>query len=67
MVDLFPGEDGHAQERSLLPAVVETVRRGQVWVGDRNFCVADFLVDIAARGAFFIFESTSSGGLRLGK
>ena len=56
MVDLFPGEDGHAQERSLLPAVVETVRRGEVWVGDRNFCVADFLVGIAARGACFVIR-----------
>ena len=54
MVDLFPCEDGHAQERSLLPALVETVQRGEVWVGDRNFCVTDFLVGIARRGAYFI-------------
>ena len=56
MVDLFPNEDGHAQERTLLPAVVETVQRGEVWVGDRNFCVTDFLVGIAARGASFIIR-----------
>lgn len=54
MVDLWPCEDGHAQERSLLPALVETIRQGQVWVGDRNFCVTDFLIGIAARGAYFI-------------
>lgn len=54
MVDLFPCEDGHAQERALLPAIVETVQRGEVWVGDRNFCVTDFLVGIAERGAYFI-------------
>jgi IS4 transposase len=54
MVDLFPCEDGHAQERSLLPALVETVQSGEVWVGDRNFCVTDFLVGIAQRGAYFI-------------
>src|SRR5512134_1552744 len=35
-VDLFPGEDGHAQERSLLPVIVETVQPGEVWVGDRH-------------------------------
>jgi hypothetical protein len=56
MVDLFPSEDGHAQERALLPAVVETVRRGEVWVRDRNFYVTDFLVGIAARGASFIIR-----------
>ena len=56
MVDLFPSEDGHAQARALLPAVVETVQWSAVWVGDRNFCVTDFLVGIAARGASFIIR-----------
>ena len=54
MVDLLPCEDGHAQERSLLPALVETVQRGEVGVGDRNFCVTDCLVGIAERDADFI-------------
>lgn len=54
MVNLVPCEDGHTQERALLPALVETVQRGEVWIGDRNFCVTDFLVGIAARGAYFI-------------
>jgi hypothetical protein len=54
MVDLLPCEDGHAQERSLLPAVVDTVQRGEVWVGERNCCVTAFLVGIAERGADFI-------------
>jgi hypothetical protein len=34
-----------------MPARVETVQRGEVWVGDRNFCVTDFLVGSAERGA----------------
>lgn len=54
MVDVFPCADGHAQERSLLPAIVNTVQRGEVGMGDRNFCVTDFLVGIAQRGAYFI-------------
>jgi len=53
-VDLFPCEDGHAQERSLLPALVETLQRGEVGVGDRHFCVTDLLVGMAQRGAYFI-------------
>jgi hypothetical protein len=30
MVDVFPCEDGHAQERSLLPAIVQTVQAGDL-------------------------------------
>ena len=37
IVDLFPCEDGHAQERSLLPQVIETIRPRQLWIADRNF------------------------------
>ena len=56
MVDVFPCEDGHAQERSLLPAIVPTVQAGDVWVGDRNFCVTDFLFGIADRDGHFIIR-----------
>lgn len=56
MVDVFPCEDGHGQERSLLPAILETVQVGEVWIGDRNFCVTDFLFGIAQRSASFIIR-----------
>ncbi|MGV2828751.1 hypothetical protein [Myxosarcina sp. GI1(2024)] len=36
--DIFPCEDGHAQERSLLPEVLEAVKAGELWIGDRNLC-----------------------------
>ena len=55
-VDVFPCEDGHAQERALLPAVVKTVGAGEVWSADRNFCVRWFLLDIEARGGFFVMR-----------
>src|SRR5713101_6687435 len=51
-VDVFPCEDGHAQERSLLPAVLETVQAGEVWIEDRNFCTTGFLFGIERRRAF---------------
>ena len=35
--DVFPCEDGHAQERSLLGQVLETVHAGDLWIQDRNF------------------------------
>src|SRR6266702_4679677 len=36
--DVFLCEDGHAQERSLVGLVLETVRTGDLWIQDRNFC-----------------------------
>jgi hypothetical protein len=53
-VDVFPCEDGHAQERSLLPLVLQTVRAGDVWIDDRNFCTLDFLFGIWKRGGCFV-------------
>lgn len=56
VVDVFPCEDGHAQERSLLPQVLEQVQRQQVWIADRNFCTSDFLSQISQRQAYFIIR-----------
>jgi hypothetical protein len=44
-------EDGHAQERALLPGVFPLVRAGDLWVADRNFCTTDFWFRLAARRA----------------
>jgi hypothetical protein len=52
--DVFPCEDGHAQERSLLGQVLETVHAGDLWIQDRNFCTCAFLCGIDSRGAGFI-------------
>src|SRR5438270_3225805 len=54
--DVFPCEDGHAQERSLLGSVLETVRAGEVWIADRNFCTTDFLFGIARRDGCFVIR-----------
>jgi hypothetical protein len=56
VTDVFPCEDGHAQERSLLDAVLETIRPRDVWVADRNFCTTDFLFGIARRGGCFVIR-----------
>jgi hypothetical protein len=53
--DVFPCEDGHAQERSLLPQVLLTVEARDLWMADRNFCTTGFLFGIAkGRAAFLI-------------
>lgn len=49
--DVFPCEDGHAQERSLFGEVRKTVQAGDLWIADRNFCTRDFLCEIDRQGA----------------
>jgi IS4 transposase len=60
ITDIFPCEDGHAQERQLLPRVLETVQRKDLWIEDRNFCTTDFVFGIAQRQAFFVVRQHAS-------
>ncbi len=55
-IDVVPCEDGHAQERSLLDPILETVADRDVWVADRNFCTTGFLFGIAGRKGFFVIR-----------
>jgi hypothetical protein len=52
VVDIFPIEDGHAQERSRFQEVLAVVKPNQIWTGDRNFCTAEFLTTIADTAKF---------------
>jgi IS4 transposase len=54
IVDLFPCEDAHTQERALLGQVLQTVQAGDLWIEDRNFCTTSFLFGLHQRHAFFI-------------
>ena len=54
VVDAFPCEDGHAQERSLLIDVLDSMQPGEVWIADRNFCTSLFLFQTAANDAYFV-------------
>jgi Transposase DDE domain len=54
--DVFLTPDGHAQERSLLDEVLQTVRERDVWMADRNFCTQKFMFEIARKSAFFIIR-----------
>jgi len=56
VIDVLPCEDGHAQERSLLPELLETVERKDLWIADRNFCTVGFLFGIASRSGKFIIR-----------
>lgn len=54
--DVFPCEDGHAQERRLLSQVLTTVEASDLWIADRNFCTTGFLFGIAKRRAAFLIR-----------
>lgn len=56
IVDAFPCEDGHAQERSLLIDVLDSMQSGEVWIADRNFCTSLFLFETATNHAYFIIR-----------
>ena len=56
VTDVFPCEDGHAQERSILGQVVPCVVANEVWIADRNFCVQSLLRGIHEAGAYFIIR-----------
>jgi IS4 transposase len=51
---VFPCEDGHAQERSLLDQVLPCVEKRDLWIEDRNFCTLGFLFGVRSRGARFL-------------
>jgi hypothetical protein len=56
VTDVFPCEDGHAQERRMLGQVLPTVCAKDLWMADRNFCTTEFLFGIDQREAGFIIR-----------
>lgn len=54
--DLFPIEDGHAQERSALDEVIKTIERYDLWIADRNFSTLKFLYSIHGCSAKFVIR-----------
>lgn len=54
--DIFPIEDGHGQERSVLDQIAETVQPRQLMLADRAYCTIEFMAKIAAASGCFIFR-----------
>jgi hypothetical protein len=52
----LPCEDGQAQERSRLGAVLQSVRQDALWIADRHCCTRAFLTAIDSRGGFFVIR-----------
>lgn len=55
-VDIFPCEDGHAQERRLFGQVLATVAPGELWIADRNMCTLELLTGIAEQQSAFVIR-----------
>jgi hypothetical protein len=53
---MFPIEDGHAQERTALDEVIQTVEARDLWVADRNFCTHKLMYELAGRNAAFVIR-----------
>ena len=59
VVDLEPCEDAHAQERAVMPSLLERARPGELWIADRNFCTRAILCEWDRRGCGFIVREHS--------
>lgn len=56
VTDVLCCEDGHAQERAVLPAVLPLIAERDVWIADRNFCTTEFWFALAARPAYGVIR-----------
>lgn len=60
--DVIACEDGHANERTSIPAVLQRVQPGQCWIADALFSTFDFFFGIQQRKAYFLVRQ--HGGLK---
>lgn len=60
VTDIFLNQDGHAQERTMLSQLIETIQAQQVWIADRNFCTRQFLFGIVRRNSDFVIRQHKS-------
>ncbi|MEC4717605.1 IS4 family transposase [Noviherbaspirillum sp. CPCC 100848] len=54
VVDMLPCADGHAQERTMMQAVQQQAKPGQLWIADRNFSTRSIFCGWQERGSCFI-------------
>jgi IS4 transposase len=59
VVDLEPCEDAHAQERAVMPPLLERAMPGELWIADRNFSTRIILSEWDRRGCGFIVREHS--------
>jgi hypothetical protein len=55
-------EDGHAQERELLIELLGAMPAGELWIADRNFATAAFMLQTHANGSRFLVRRHKLNG-----
>lgn len=55
-INVFPCEDGHAQERSLFEEVLKTLNKDELWIADRCMCTLGFLFGIHRKQSHFVIR-----------
>ena len=55
-IDVFPCQEGHAQEPSLCESVLQTVKADELWIADRNMCTQGFLFGISTASSDFLIR-----------
>ena len=60
ITDTILCDDGHAQERKLLPRLAELVELNDLWFADRNFCCSAYLMNIDRRHGYFVIRQHAS-------
>jgi hypothetical protein len=63
LTELIADPDAYTNERGRIDRLLERVRPGEVWVGDRNFCVQSLFAGIAARGSYFVIRHHAQTGV----
>lgn len=58
--DVVVCEDAHANQRILLPELLERVQRRQCWIMDSHFCTLGMLFGMDDRKAFFVVRQHGS-------
>ena len=58
--DVYLDEDGHAQERVQIPALLERVTAGELWIADRLYATLGMIAGVARRGARFLMRQHGS-------
>jgi hypothetical protein len=56
LTNVVPCEDAYTNERTLYPAILALVQADDLWLGDRNFCTANYLEGIASCRAYFLIR-----------
>ena len=60
VLDVYPCEDGHTQERTILAEVLNDIEAGEVWIADRAYCTSAFLWEVSSQACFLVRQHATN-------